>query len=184
MVNIIEKKGFINHLKRRFVKDCKYKSAITSLYFGCSNIGCKRCFAKNIECYESGVKRRTIAVRWLEKNGYKVDFSKSLKRVEFGKKYLFVGKNVADYINQDYGRNDFVSIERELFHNHEDRRYFNNIEGKIFISITNLRERSDVFQITMNGKVMNQWVSQSDIEESFFMFMEEIKKSVQEELDV
>ena len=183
---IIEKKGIINSIKRKIIKKNVYEIFMTILHSPACHMHCGGCPFIDKDC-SSFLRRRGLALKWLNKHGYKVDLSGSIKKIVLNKKYIFIGEEVFNYTK-------FMCKEDLFIYNYLNIFKKNNIKNiKISIEetestafvLTTSNEKTYILNIFfINSLIKKILVGEKDLKQNFFVFLKEDIVLIQEELDI
>ena len=189
---IEEKKGYINKLKRKSVKEGYLTSAKQLLYMGCDNIRCERCPLKR-PCGSFSNKHqnyRERAIKFLEKNGYSIKVDQPflhrkrtlvIAELFFDKDYTYVGREIAKqlYVEERFMLNDFISSGFRKFLNNES-----NSNIKIRFSNASLEGLIKV-EVRINGSLTLVTIEEKlSILNHFSLFLKSNYHYVQEEMEL
>lgn len=189
---IEEKKGYINKLKRKSVKEGYLTSAKQLLYMGCDNIRCESCPLKrpcgSFSNKHQNYRERTI--KFLESKGYSVKVDqpflhrkKTLVVAElfFYKDYTYVGREIAKQLclEERFMLSDFISSGFRKFLNNEI-----NSNIKIRFSKANFEEHLKV-EVRINGSLVFEIIEDKlSILNHFSLLLKSNYSYIQEEMEL
>lgn len=181
---IIEKKGIINSIKRKIIKKNVYEIFMTILHSPACHMHCGGCPFIDKDC-SSFLRRRGLALKWLNKHGYKVDLSGSIKKIVLNKKYIFIGEEVFNYTKFMCKEDLFIYNYLNIFKKNNIKNIKISIDRKVineFVYVN--REMFEVNVFVENSFLRSFSIHVEDLKQNFFVFLKEDIVLIQEELDI